>query len=65
MIIIESKMEINLYYILHLKLLEFNYTFVCHKFLLECNLDYWFLGTSYFICVDILDGDYGCSLFSD
>jgi len=29
------------------------------------NLDYNFLGTSYFVCVDTSDGDYGCSLFSD
>jgi hypothetical protein len=36
-----------------------------NKFLLEHNLDYWFLGTSYFLCADISDGDYGCSLFSD
>ena len=36
-----------------------------NNFLFACNLDYWFLGTSYFIYVDILDGDYGCSLYSD
>jgi hypothetical protein len=29
------------------------------------NLDYRFLGTSYFVCVDISDGDRGFSLFSD
>jgi hypothetical protein len=36
-----------------------------NKFLLECNLDYWFLSTSYFVCVEISGGDYGCFLFSD
>jgi len=29
------------------------------------NLDYRFLDTSYFVCVDMSDGDCGCSLFSD
>jgi len=36
-----------------------------NKLLFACNLDYWFLGTSYFVYIDISDGDYGCSLFSD
>jgi hypothetical protein len=36
-----------------------------NKFLFASNLVYWFLGTSYFVYVDILDGEYGCSLFSD
>ena len=35
------------------------------KFLFGHNLDYWFLGSSDFAYVDIADGDYGCSLFSD
>jgi hypothetical protein len=27
------------------------------------NLGYWFVGTSYFVYVDVSDGDYGCSFF--
>ena len=35
------------------------------KFLFACNLDYWFLGASYFVFVDISDGDNGGSLCCD
>jgi len=30
----------------------------CNKFLFAHNLDYWFLGTSYFVYVDISDHEY-------
>jgi len=35
------------------------------EFLFARNLDYWFLGTSYFVYIDISDSEYGGSLFSD
>jgi len=35
------------------------------KFLFACNLNYWFLGTSYFVYVDISDGDCGFPLCCD
>jgi hypothetical protein len=35
------------------------------KFLSGRNLDYWFLGSSEFVYIDISDGDYGGSFFSD
>ena len=36
-----------------------------NKFLFARNLDYWFFGTSFFVYIDMSDGDSGCSLFSD
>jgi hypothetical protein len=63
---VESEMEIKVYSTLKSLLTLIICSFVTrfNNFLFARNLDYWFLGTFYFIYADILDGDYGFSLFS-
>jgi hypothetical protein len=67
LIAVESEMEIKICSTLKslLTLIICSYVTSFNNFLFARNLDCWFLGTSYFIYVDKLDGNYGRSLFSD